>query len=277
MDTHWLHSHWCVPDSYCSRLRTVSLSHFGGGVDTVIKQNMVFYDSVNNLGIVQQSLSFARVDSTQWPTYKIVNSCNNWLDKVTGYAIGADRRFQWDDTNHTKLPIGTTNLVANQSDYSFLTDEQGNRILNLTRIEVQDSNGTWRVLTPRDMTDDMEAQDEQLRTASLPVEYDKISDNIIRLLPKPVSSVTAGLKFYFQRTPSYFAASDTTKEPGVSPLLHRGFVIASAYDIALTLGLENLQPLSVELAKEEQKMKDAFATRNTDEEVFFSSQTVNPV
>lgn len=89
--------------------------------------------------------------------------------------------------------------------------------------------------------------------------------------------MTAGLKFYFQRTPSYFAASDTTKEPGVSPLLHRGFVIASAYDIALTLGLQNLQPLSVELAKEEQKMKDAFAIRNTDESAFFSPVTINPV
>lgn len=238
---------------------------------------MVFSDTTNNLGIVQQARSFARVDEGQWPTYKIVNSCNNWLDKVTGYAIGADRRFQWDDTNHTKLPIGTTNLVANQSDYSFLTDEQANRILNLTRIEVQDSNGTWRVLSPRDMTDDMEAQDEQLRTAGLPIEYDKIADNIIRILPKPSASVTAGLKFYFQRTPSYFAATDTTKEPGVSQLLHRGFVIAAAYDVALTLGLNNLQPLSVELQKEEQKMMKAFETRNTDEDVFFSSSCVNAV
>lgn len=219
----------------------------------------------------------ARVDANQWPTYKVVNSCNNWLDRITGYAIGADRRFQWDDTNHSKLPIGTTNLVANQSDYSFLTDEQGNRILNLTRIEVQDSNGTWRVLAPRDITSDMEAQDELLRTASLPTEYDKIADNIIRLVPKPSASVTSGLKFYFQRTASYFVAADTTKEPGVSPLLHRGFVIASAYDIALTLGLSNLQALSVELQKEEQKMKDAFATRNTDEDICFTPITINPV
>ena len=199
------------------------------------------------------------------------------MDMVAGYAIGADRRFQWDDTNHSKLPIGTTNLVANQSDYSFLTDEQGNRILNLTRIEVQDSNGVWNVLSPRDITDDMQAQDELLRTAGEPAEYDKIADNIVRLLPKPEASVTNGLKFYFQRTPSYFTVDDTTKEPGFSPMLHRGFVIASAYDIALTLGLETLQPLSVELQKEEVKVREAFANRNTDEEIFFSSVTINPV
>ena len=75
-----------------------------------------------------------QVDATQWPTSNVVASCNKYLDTVAGYAIGADRRFQWDDTNHSKLPIGTTNLVANQAEYSFLSDEQGNSILNLTRI-----------------------------------------------------------------------------------------------------------------------------------------------
>ncbi|MFK5165226.1 hypothetical protein, partial [Propionibacterium freudenreichii] len=56
----------------------------------------------------------------------------------------------------------------------------------------------------------------------------------------------------------------TTKEPGVSPLLHRGFVVASAYDGALTLGLPNLQALSVEIQKEEKKMETYFSDRNND-------------
>jgi hypothetical protein len=59
-------------------------------------------------------------------------------------------------------------------------------------------------------------------------------------------------------------ATDTTKEPGVPAPLHRGFVIASAYDGALTLGLNNLQPLSVELEKEEEKMMTYFSIRNKD-------------
>lgn len=210
-----------------------------------------------------------RVDSAQWPTVKVVNSFNNYLDTVTGYAIGADRRFQWDDTNHTKLPEGTTNLVASQSDYSFLTDEQGNSILNLTRIDVLDSGGFWRQLICRDQTQIEQAIGEDQRTAGLPVFYDKIADNIIRLSPKPISSVTSGLKFFFQRTPSYFTASDTTKAPGVPPLLHRGFVIAAAYDGALTLGLANLAALSNERQVEERKMIEYFVNRNTDEPAKF--------
>lgn len=235
---------------------------------------MTFSDTVNNLGILQQVRGLMRVDSTQYPTWKVVNSVNNYLDTVAGYAIGADRRFQWDDTNHSKLPIGTTNLVANQSDYSFLTDEQGNAILNLERIDILDTTGgsNYRQLKVLDMTEIGGALDSELVTAGLPTHYDKIADNIIRLYPKPSASVTAGLKFYFQRTPSYFTASDTTKAPGVPPLLHRGFVINAAYDGALELGLANLQPLSVERQLEEKKMISYFGNRNTDEKVTLSTR-----
>jgi len=226
---------------------------------------MVFSDVSGGTGILQQVRSLMRVDANQWPTVKVVNSCNNYLDTITGYAIGADRRFQFDDSNHTKLPIGTTNLVANQSDYSFLTDENGNSILNLTRIDILDASGSYRQLQVIDQTEISGGLDQFNKTAGLPIWYDKIADNIVRLYPKPVASVTAGLKFYFQRTPSYFVATDTTKAPGVSPLLHRGFVIAAAYDGALTLGLQNLQALSVEFAKEEAKMKEYFTNRNPDE------------
>lgn len=227
--------------------------------------SIVFSDTTNNLGIVQQVRDLMRVDATQWATSKIVNSVNNHLDTVAGYAIGADKRFQWDDTNHSKLPIGTTNLVANQSDYSFLTDEQGNSIITLTRIDILDADGNYRMLVPIDQSQIDIALDEYQSTAGLPLYYDKIADNVIRLYPKPVASVTAGLKFYFQRTPSYFDIDDTTKSPGVSPLLHRGFVIAAAYDGALTLGLSNLQPLSVERQYETEKMKAYFPNRTNDE------------
>jgi len=219
---------------------------------------MVFSDSTNLTGIVEQTRAMMRVDSTQWPTSRVVNSCNNWLDTVTGYAIGADRNFQWDDSNHSKLPIGTTDLTASQKDYSFLTDEQGNSILNLTRIDMLDSSGNYTELELIDQSEIDGALDEKYSSEGLPLYYDKIADNIIRLYPTPDTTVSAGLKFYFQRTGSYFAATD------VSPLLHRGFVIASAYDGALTLGLESQNALFTELAREEAKMRQAFAIRSTD-------------
>ena len=225
---------------------------------------MVFSDTTNNTGIVQQTRYLARVDSTQWSTAKITNSANNWLDFLTGYAIGSDKRFQWDDTNHTELPEGTTNAVSGQSDYSFLTDEQGNTILTLLGVSYL-NNTYYEPLDPVDRKNQSYNIATFGQTSGTPSAYDKIADNIIRLDTKPSASVTNGLKFYFQRTPSYFTATDTTKSPGVAPILHRGFVIASAYDCALTLGLANLQALSVERSREEERVKDYFAHRNNDD------------
>ena len=222
-----------------------------------------FSDTSTNTGILQQTRVIAGVDATQWPTARVVNSANNWMDFVAGFAIGADKRFQWDDTNHTKLPEGTTSSTISQSDYSFLTDEQGNNIVTLTGISIL--IGSY--YQPLKLVDRNDASYDPATFGQLsgtPTEYDKIADNIIRLDRKPESTTSAGIKFYFQRTPSYFSASDTTKAPGVSPLLHRGFVIASAYDCALTLGLPNLQALLVERQAEEDKVVQYFSGRNQD-------------
>lgn len=235
---------------------------------------MVFSDSTLNQGIVEQTRSLMRVDSTQWPVAKIVASCNNWLDYLAGYAIGADKRFQWDDTNHSHLPEGTTSLVDGQSDYSFLTDEQGNSIVTLTGVSIL--NSTSGYYEPLELVDRSDVDTSTFGTIDgTPSQYDKIADNIIRLDMLPKSTVATGLKFYFQRTPSYFVATDTTKAPGFSPLLHRGFAIASAYDGALTLGLQNLQALSVELQKEQKKVEKYFADRNNDSEGNITMAQVN--
>jgi hypothetical protein len=218
-----------------------------------------------------------RVDSTQWPTSRIVNSVNNHLDTLTGYMIGKDKRFQWDDTNHTKLPEGTTDLVLNTADYSFLTDEQGNKILTLLGISLINASGVETPLVLIDRNDDDYDISTFGKLNGVPSKYDKIADNIIRLDFKPSATEvsTYDLKFYFQRTPSYFVATDTTKEPGVPAILHRGFVIAGAYDGALTLGLSNLGALSVERQIEEKKIESYFEGRNQDDNRIMSGRYFN--
>ncbi len=224
-----------------------------------------FSNAATGNGIVEQVRDLTRTDATRWPVQKIVNSVNNYKDMLTGYALFKDWRWQWDDTNQTDLPIGTTNLVQNQSDYSYTTDENGNQIITLLRVEVMDSNGNWTELKSKDLMDIEGAVDEFQSTAGIPQYYDKVADNSIRLFPVSSANVTAGLKLYFQRTPTYLDAADTTETTGFSALLDRGFVIAASYDCALSLGLDNLQPLSVEKEMEAQKVERYFSVRNKDE------------
>lgn len=218
---------------------------------------MVFSDTSTQLGILQRARKLARVDSTQWATADVVGSCNDYLDKIFNYGFSLHKKFNLDDSNHTKLPIGTTNLVQDQSYYSFLTDEQGNRIVNITRVEIGDVNLTQ--IDERDIND--VTLTNYLSVAGKPVEYDKVADNIIRIYPKSDVNTTAGITYYFQRAPSYFTASDTTKEPGIPASLHRGFVVKSAYDIALALGLPNVNILAQEAEREWQEVVKEFKVR----------------
>jgi hypothetical protein len=225
--------------------------------------------NVTDTGIYQQTLSMMGVDSTQWPIAKVVNSVNNWDSFVTGYAIGADKRFQWDNTNHTAQPEGTIALTANVSDYSFLTDENSNAILTLLGVSIL-RNGRYEKLIPTDRNDQTYDISTFGQDTGTPTEYDKVSDNTIRLDKKPTATVAAGLKFYFQRMPPVFTAASTTTAPGVAPVLHRGYVIASAYDGALTLGLANTNVLAAERQREEARMIEYFENRNQDEEMVFT-------
>jgi len=212
--------------------------------------------------------SYMGVDSNKWSTTKITVSVNKALDKIAGYAIGADKTFRWDDTNHSKLPIGTTNLVASQQRYSFLTDEQSNRILTLTGVSRITSAGTEVKLDPVDSVGyEAEINDYRLTTGT-PLYYDKIGDNVIELLPKSDTSVTSGLKFYFQRSPSYFTTSDTTKEPGFSPELNEYIVLCAALEGAIALGLSNLAPIRDQHDVEAERMVQYFTRRNEDSQPF---------
>ncbi len=224
---------------------------------------MQFSDVTNQSGICERVRIKMRVDSNQWSNQKIANSANDYLTKIFIAGIQKDKRFQIDDTNQTKLPIGVTNIVSGQSDYSFLTDEQNNKIVTITRIDIKDSGGSWTRLTELDENEEPKALDTVV-VAGWPTGYYKLADNVIRLNRLPQSNITGGIKFYFQRTPSYFVSTDTTKEPGVNPLLHPGFVSFCAYDGAETLGLLHLQPLSVTCQRDTADMVTYFSERNQD-------------
>lgn len=226
-----------------------------------------FSNATDNSGIVEQARVKAQVDSTQWSTKNIANSCNHWLNKIFTSGKSKDVNFQLDDSNHAKLPIGTTDLVANQSDYSFLTDEDGNRITNLTSVSlIEITTNKETLLTPIDRKSPTYDYASFGVDTGTPTSYDKIADNIIKLdkLPTAGDASKYKIKYYFQRTPSYFVSTDTTKEPGVSNDLHEGFIVKSAYDIAVSLGLPNINNLAAELQKEEMKLDMYLSTRNTD-------------
>lgn len=244
---------------------------------------MDFNNTTDNNGIVQDIDFLVNSTRATYPLTRIATDANRAMDEVVTIILGADGRWQFDDTNYTDLPIGTTNLVTDQQDYSFDPEQ-----IDITRVECKDPNGNWIYLVPMDQSDLTPPSNNPLPTSGLtatgalggnnfsltdfmkqsgtPIYYDKIANSIF-LYPKPSYNSTGGLKVYFQRKPSYFVSTDTAKQPGFAKHLHKIISLKCAYIYGLSklLAPNKLQSLAVEIQKYEQKIKEFYSSRKKDE------------
>lgn len=157
---------------------------------------------------------------------------NRAFDEVLPVIFSSDSPWQWDDSNHTSDPVATTNLVSGQSSYTLITDEDGNSVLEIEAVYVQNPNGEMVRLSGVDTrsgtnTDAIFAQNSS--NTGTPTRYEKRGPGFV-LDPIPNYSATSGLKVVFSRTPSYFTTSDTTKKPGIPAPFHRLLSLIASYD-----------------------------------------------
>jgi len=228
---------------------------------------MQFNDVTLGSGIVQDIDDWVNTDDTSYPIAKKTKDINAWLDRVVSLILLADGRWQWDDSNYSDLPIGMSNLVEGQQDYNIA----GATFLEVLRVEVMDSNGNYKLLTPIDEHDvTNSAMSEYYKTDGLPVKYDKKGDSIF-LYPKPSSSavtLSLGLRVNFQRSASHFVVEDTTKQPGFNPLFHRILSFGPALDYAskneMVTKIKIIQP---RLDKMEAGLVEAYTVRSKDEQI----------
>lgn len=202
---------------------------------------------------------------------------NEALNVVASKVMQCDNRWQWEDNNNASFDIGTTSLVttagSEQQDYRLDVS-----FLKVERVEVMDNTGAYRKLTPIDQADlyDQSLTDF-LKTAGMPLYYDKVADSIF-LYPKPLASaVTAalGLKVYFQSPPAYFSATgNDTMVPGFNSLYHRLVAIIASKDYAMINTLKSLlgslgegTGLVTMAAEGLQQIQDDYSLRNKDEHV----------
>jgi hypothetical protein len=209
---------------------------------------------------VQDAYFEANTNSTAYPIADLTRHANQALDEMVSIAISSNGTWQFDDSNNTDLPIGTTALVSGQADYTF-----DNEYLMIEQIRVKDSNGNWSDLTPVDRNnEEMKAEILSLETTSgLPIYYDKFGESIY-LYPKPNYSQSASLKAFFQRKASYFSTTDTTKEPGFPKHLHKYVPLYCAFSFASAKGLAKKNDLYQRLQVEAQRIKDHFGRREKD-------------
>ncbi len=196
---------------------------------------------------------------------------NHWYHKVITMILDAQDEWNWDDSNQTDYPIGTTDLVAGQQDYTFPASL---KILKIQRVEYSPDGTNWYKVQPFDINERQLATDSASLTRDFQATspYYDIQANSIFLYPVPTQNVTGGLKVWFQREPVEFTTSDTTKEPGIDEAWHRMLSVGASLEYAIAKNLPHLiNTLSPMLQDYEARLRSYYSFKDADRKLSFGS------
>ncbi len=226
----------------------------------------VCYSGFMNINDIRNKTYFLTSTSgiDDFPDEVLIPEANNALERIASLIIQSDGRWQWDDYNNSNLPIATTGLITDQQDYKLQTDH-----LEVTRMEVLDNNPTptWHKLIPIDQADIVgQSMTSFMSSSGLPIYYDKIGASVF-LYPAPNYTQASSLKLYFQRQPSYFVTSDTTKIPGFNSLYHDLIPLWISYNFAMANGKSNANSLMAEITLREDALREDYALRGRDDHI----------
>lgn len=231
---------------------------------------MVFSDTTTKQGLIQdcEQLIFGNygdITGNANRLYDFTARINRALDKVSGKIMSVDGRWQYDDTNYTDFPIGTTDLIANQADYTLSVTH-----LIIEKVVILDPSGNSLVIYPIDIQDPsiiQYLQQPPTPVTGQPIKYDKKGNSLI-LYPTPNYSSTGGLTVHFKRGPSYFAYTDTTKTPGIPSIYHRYISLEASLDYAISKQLPMKNDLAVLVGDQEDMVQEHYQKRSKDEPKF---------
>lgn len=233
---------------------------------------MVFKDTSTKLGLIEdcEQLVFGNYGDISGNTdrlYDFTARINRAYDKLATRIMQVDGRWQFDDTNYTDLPIGSTALVSGQQDYTMDVE-----YMDVVKVIVLDGSGNKSLLQPFDINDPMgRVFLTQLdSTGGIPTRYDK-TGNSFKLDPTPNYSKAAGLIVHYRRKPSYFAYTDTTKPVGVPAVFHRYLSLEASLDYAISKQLAIKNDLAVRIKEMENVIDEFYQKRSKDEVRFIKS------
>lgn len=210
------------------------------------------------------------------------------LDRYFAIAVQASGVWELDDFNHTgDYSVIYTNIVSGQRDYSFITDEDGNYILDIYKVLILPSatDTIYRELYPVDenQSENVDIIDES-NTAGVPTKYAK-RGNAVHFGGAIFNyNATRGIKVLVNRTSSYFTYTDTTKVAGY-PYFQEYFFLKPSLEHARRNSLATLPRLEKQILDLEGDITTgrvgliakAYGNRRKDEEVIISGERINSI
>jgi hypothetical protein len=204
---------------------------------------------------------------------------NRSLDSGFAIIFKAGGTWQFDDKNHTRYNILYTDMIANQADYSFTTDQQGNLILTIDKIfRRQSITSPYQEMTPADVAKDgaVSSFTDGMGTTGVPSMYDKTANGFLcDVIPE--NNVVDGFMLYIAREGSYFTTADTTKKPGFDGLFHRWCIVEPSLAYArIHLPQNRINNLEKEKAKLEKDIIEWYGQKEHDVTPTLQPRRINP-
>jgi hypothetical protein len=199
---------------------------------------MVYNDTTNKNGIIQTiefwtNLGDASISGDTTLLKVFTARINEAFDRIMPLLLSFGTMLKWDDANNTDLPVATFNAVSGQGDYTIAEDGNSLDILNITDVKIL-PNATSTFYSDVEV---IGMDDYRATWAMSPATTDIGTPtcvlkrgNTLFFFPKFNYNATSGIKIFFEREQSYFASSDTTKEPGIPKPFHGLLPLYAAYD-----------------------------------------------
>jgi hypothetical protein len=228
---------------------------------------MNFSDTTNKNGIIQTiefwcGMSDGEISGETTKLKIFTSRVNSGFDRILPLVLSDTDALKWDDSNHSDLPIGTINIVSGQADYTIEQDDNTLDILRIAKVRIlQSSTATQYAdvetiyLSHDDAYDAMSPNSQDTGVPSKVL----IKGNSVFLSPKPNYVATAGIKLFFEREQSYFASTDTTKEPGIPKMSHELLALYPSHDWLLIYKPDNTSLISrveAQIQRRETELKE---------------------
>ncbi len=154
---------------------------------------------------------------------------NRKLERYLGMLGATSNISQVDDTNYTNHPFSLFDIEEDQHDYEFLEDEDGNTITDITAVLIKVGNSFIKLDKMTLDNPNAELVMSPNATKGVPTKYLE-RNNTVFFDPIPNYSLVEGGKLFYKRAPSYFATTDTLKQPGLPVPFHELISMSFAYD-----------------------------------------------
>lgn len=243
---------------------------------------MVFSDTSALNGIIQRCEDYTgigngNISGDSVTLKKFTSNVNEGLYEIILDVMRSQDAFDWDDFNYSDYPIGTAPLTTNR-DYTLPSSLN---FLTIKRLDITWDGTTWYQATPIDSSQMKfglgNTTDEDSNFDLTNPRYDPKA-NGFWLYPKATQSqVDAGASFRIEFTREFdeFASSDTTQEPPLDRPFHDLVAVAAALKWAVMKDQTRAQNLKTLLDEGLVKLRQYYASRNTDAQLMFDPYIPN--